>query len=504
MAENDDRLREQQDAGADAAAQNQPPSEPPEETSFADLLDSYTQGMHDDVQVGEKITGPIIAIGQDSVFVDTGTKIDGAVDRSELLDEDGALPYRVGDVLELYVVAMNENEIRLSRALSGVGGLNMLQDAHASRIPVEGTVQETCKGGFRVEVMQRRAFCPVSQIDVTYVEDPEVYVGQSFEFLVTRIEQNGRNIVLSRRQLLAQQQAQAQAEFLKDLAVGQIVEGPVTRLTPFGAFVELAPGLEGMVHVSELSWARVEKPEEAVSEGQVLTVKVIRIETHEKSGRPKIALSVKQTGGDPWETERERFTTGMKIQGRVTRCAGFGAFVEIAGGIEGLVHISEMSYTRRVMKPEEVVTPGQTVDVLVKEIDWAKRRISLSIRDAEGDPWIGIAERYRVGQAVDGQIEKKEAFGYFITLEPGVTGLLPKSKIAQSADPAAIEKIPAGGLVTVVVEAVQPEERKITLGPGDAREASDWKNYASGGQDALGSLGHKLQEALQAQQRKKR
>lgn len=366
------------------------------EESFADLLESYSAGMSENVRIGDMIRGEIISTGGDTVFVDTGTKIDGAVDKEELLDGNRDLPYKEGDTLELYVVSVKENEIRLSKALSGIGGHDLLRDAFEKAVPVEGKVKDRCKGGFHVEIMRTRAFCPISQIDSKFVESPDDYVGQTYQFLIIQFEKHGRNIVISRRELLNREQEKTRKKFYEGLEIGTILEGRVVRLMPYGAFVELIPGVEGMVHLSELSWSRVEKPETVVREGELIKVKVIGIKHDDGSGRRKIALSVKQVTGDPWESIEEKFHCGDKIKGRVTQCAKFGAFVEIAPGIEGLVHISEMSYNKKILKPEEVVKGGETVCALIKEIDVPRRRIALSIRDVEGDPWIGVQEKYAV------------------------------------------------------------------------------------------------------------
>ena len=472
-----------------------------EDENFADLFEAYSAGMNESLEVGEKISAKIIAVGKDSVYVDTGTKMDGVVDRQELLDENGQLPCAEGDLIDLYVVAANESEIRLSRALTGIGGLHLLEEAYRSAIPVEGRVKETCKGGFQVTVMQRRAFCPISQMDIKFVETPEDYVGEPYFFRIVRFEENGRNIVLSRRKILEEEQKEAQKEFFGTVSVGSELQGTVTKLMPFGAFVELTPGVEGMVHVSELSWSRVDKPDDVVSVGDHIQVKVIAIEDGQQAGRKKIALSVKQLAGDPWDSAAALFNTGDKIQGKVTRCAKFGAFVEIAPGIDGLVHISEMSYTKRVLNPEDIVRPGETVNVMVKEADIDNRRISLSLRYAEGDPWVEVPEKYRPGQAIEGVVEKKEKFGYFITLQPGVTGLLPKSKISRSARPAAVEKLKEGDPVVIVIDEINLQDRKITLSPGDAGDAGNWQKYAAD-RTSASSLGEKLRAALDAQKDK--
>lgn len=470
--------------------------------NFADLLESYSGGMRDGVQVGERVSGRIIAIGKDSVFFDTGTKVDGVVDKKELLDDNGELPYETGDTLELYVVAADETEIQLSRALSGIGGLHLLEDAYRNEIPVEGKITETCKGGFRVDLMHRRAFCPVSQVDIKYVDQPGDYVGETFPVIITQFEDGGRNIVVSRRKILEKEQKELEQAFLADLTLGAELKGTVTRLMPYGVFVELVPGLEGMIHISEMSWSRLERPDDVVKIGETIQVKVIGIEDDDRPDRKKIALSVKALSGDPWQSISDRFHPGDKIKGRVTRCAKFGAFVEIAPGIEGLVHISEMSYKKRIVKPEEIVRPGDTVEVMIKEYSTDDRRVALSIRDAEGDPWIEVPEKFRPGQVVEGTLEKKEKFGYFVCLEPGVTGLLPKSKISQATKPSAIEKLKEGNAITVVVDRVSVQDRKISLSPGDSANAQDWQKFAADRQSSMSSLGEKLKAAIDSRKDK--
>jgi small subunit ribosomal protein S1 len=462
--------------------------------SFAELLESYTTGMGEDVRVGDRIRGEILSIGKESVFVDTGTKIDGVVDKEELLDEGGELPYEVGETIELYVVAFNGNEIKLSKALSGAGGLMALQEAYQQEIPVEGKIKGQIKGGFHVEIMGKKAFCPVSQMDVTYTEDLEQHIGKTYPFLITQFEERGRNIVLSRAELLRREQKKAAQAFLKALEVGRDVDGRVTRLMPYGAFIEIFPGVEGLLHISEISWSRLETPNEVLNVGDSVRVKIIGMEKGE-GGR--ISLSIKQMEGDPWERLEDTVRVGAKLTGKVRRCMGFGAFVEIFPGIEGLVHISEMSYTKRVMKPEEVVSVGDRVPVVVKAIDVPRRRISLSIKDAEGDPWLEVPERYKTGQSLQGILEKKEKFGYFVSLEPGVTGLIPLSKIRELQKPSLVEKLKEGDSIQVFVERIQVEERKITLAPADVEDEKHWQRFVQGAEKPSGILAQKLKQALE-------
>jgi small subunit ribosomal protein S1 len=321
-------------------------------------------------------------------------------------------------------------------------------------------------------------------------------------FIITQFEEKGRNIVLSRRKILEREQQKAREEFFTTLTTGVVLTGTVTRLMPYGAFVELIPGLEGMVHISELSWSRVEKPEEAVRTGDRVQVKVLSIDAQEGSAREKIALSVKQATGDPWEDVLDRFQPGDIVNGKVTRCAPFGAFVEIAPGIEGLVHISEMSFVKRVQTPSDIVTPGEPVTVMVKAIDGENRRVSLSIRDTEGDPWAEVPEKYPIGRSVTGVVEKKEKFGYFITLEPGVTGLLPKSKIGQATDPKVYDNLKIGNSIAVVIDSVDRHNRKVTLAPGHGDAVEDWQKYAGGPPTTLSPLGEKLKVALSGKRKK--
>ncbi len=474
---------------------------PEEEERFADLLEAYSAGMNDNIRVGDKIRGRIISIGANNVFVDTGTKADGVVEKAELLDENGQLSLVEGDELDLYVVTADESEIRLSKAISGIGGATMLRDAWEQHIPVEGKVTAVIKGGFQVEVVKQRAFCPVSQMDLTYVEDPEAYVGQTFTFAIKRFEERGRNIVVSRRDILQKEMEKSREAFMEQLDTEAVFEGTVVRIMPFGAFVSLAPGVEGLVHISELSWSRLDTPEQAVKVGDRLQVKILGIKDGDKAGTKKISLSVKQAMGDPWTDAPNRIRVGDKLMGKVTRCANFGAFVELIPGIEGLVHISEMSYTRRVMRTEEVVVPGDEIMVMVKEFDLDRKRISLSIKDAEGDPWADIEEKFKPGRTVQGRVEKKERFGIFVNLAPGITGLLPKSKMAASENAAQIEALKPGAAITVTIDGVNARERKISLGTGDASNDQGWQEFAGGTDDTLGSLGDQLKKALSQQKK---
>jgi small subunit ribosomal protein S1 len=276
-----------------------------------------------------------------------------------------------------------------------------------------------------------------------------------------------------------------------------VLDGKVTRIAPFGAFVELNPGVEGMVHISEISWSKTAAPEELLQPGARVRVKVLGIEVGGPKGQLRIGLSIKQLEEDPWLTVEDKFKEGDVVRGKVTRCMNFGAFVEIAPGIEGMVHISELSYTRRVNKTEEIVNPGDAVSVAVKAVDIEKKRISLSLRDAEGDPWVEVLERFAVGQRVDGVLEKKEKFGYFVRLAPGITGLLPISSIRRSSAAAALEKAKEGDTLNVAVEEINLQRRRISLAPSSSADEGEWQRFTPNSRgSSLGALAEKLQSAM--------
>lgn len=472
-----------------------------DEKSFAELLDSYDAEESHDIRQGDKINGTIISIGKSTVYVSTGSKSDGVVEKAELLDENGQLPYNVGDKLSLYVVSLNESEIILSRALSGAGYAAMLEDAASNHTPVEGKVSGIIKGGFSVDIMGKRAFCPVSQIDTKYVENQEEYLGKTLSFLITRYAEGGKNIVLSRRDLMNRDIQESRESYLQTISEGDIVQGKVIKIMPYGAFIELAPGVEGMAHISELSWSRVDKTDEALVQDELVSVKILKIEkrdSNQKSDSPKISLSIRQTTQDPWERAEQTFAVGQQLTGKVVRLAPFGAFVEIAPGVDGLVHLSEMSHTKRVLKADDILEQGQMVQVIVREIDLKNKRISLSMKDAHEDPWSGAESKYLVGTVVEGKVEKREKFGLFICLEPGVTGLLPLSVIAKASEPSNYDRLKPGDMVNVMVAEISEDSRRVSLAPPDAKEGSDWKKFAENENksQSIGSMGDLLMEAM--------
>jgi small subunit ribosomal protein S1 len=332
-------------------------------------------------------------------------------------------------------------------------------------------------------------------MDLSYIDNPESFIGQSFDFLILQFEERGKNIVVSRRALLQQDMEIKKADYLEKLSVGAVCAGKVSRIMPYGAFVELIPGLSGLVPIAEISWSHIEKPEDVLKIDDTLQVVVTTIQPRPE-GDPKIALSVKQVLDNPWDHINELFHAGDRVKGRITRLAPFGAFVELAPGIDGLVHLSEISYTQRVNRPEDFLRPGEDVYVLIKEIDVLKKRVSLSIKDAEGDPWMDVPEKFKAGQTLEGMIQKREKWGYVITLEPGIVGSLPLNRIRASGQSAAVESLKPGRALTVVIDEIKPDERRITLRL-DSPEDDNWQQYSpQKSSRSVGTLGDKLQQAL--------
>ncbi|WP_165076676.1 MULTISPECIES: 30S ribosomal protein S1 [unclassified Desulfovibrio] len=473
---------------------------------FAALLAAHDEASSGQVQPGQKVKGTIIAVTGENVFVDVGLKEDGIMDRKDLLDADGKEIAGPGETVEAWVVAASPQGIVLSRSMSG-SGVAALEEARDAGVPVEGRVTGTCKGGYLVEVLGKSAFCPGSQMDAA-ASDGEGPVGRTLQFLVTRVENRGRNIVVSRRALLDRERRESLEKLLETLKPGDMVEGRVTRLAPFGAFVELAPAVEGMIHLSELAWSRVASAEEAVSVGDPVRVKVLGITTNEK-GQTRISLSRKQAEGDPWQDVPARLAAGSVVQGKVRRLAPFGAFVEVLPGVEGLIHISELSWAKRVNKPEDVLAVGDEVSVKVKDVNPETRRIALSLRDAEGDPWQDAEQRFPVGATVEGTVEGRSQYGLFVTLAPGITGLLPAGVIKNSKKPE-LAKLDKGDSVTLVVQNIDSGARRISLtyegadndpqaagaGPRGAG-GGGWKQHAVSGAPVTGIMAQALQKAMQ-------
>jgi small subunit ribosomal protein S1 len=358
-------------------------------SDFAKLFEESLKGVNRSLSVGDKVHGEILSIGKEEVFVSTGTMHDGIVMKLDMLDADGKFNNRVGDVLDFFVTQVRGSQIFLSRKPTSKNLADDLEDAFDMELPVEGKVTEICNGGVRVLILGKTAFCPISQLDLRRIDSAEEYIGRKFEFRITQFTPGGRNIVVSRRKLLEEEKELSQGSFLDDHKVGDTVTGVITRLEKFGAFVELSPGMDGLVHISEISWTRLADPSEAVKVGEVVQAKILKVE--EAGSRLNISLSMKQVMVQPWENMPKHIQVGSVVEGKVTKCLKFGAFVAIAPGIEGLVPLSEMSDTKRVTRSDEIIKEGDTVKVLVKEIRADDRKLLLSLKEAkssaETDEW---------------------------------------------------------------------------------------------------------------------
>ena len=364
---------------------------PEKEDDFAAMLAEFEKQNpaprnRKEPKLGETVRGRVVTIGADAVFIDLGAKSEGMIDIVQLRDADGKLAVAIGDEVEGRVVETSGKAGCIVLHPLGAGHVSKaeLEQAYTLGLPVEGVVAGINKGGVEVTVAGVRAFCPISQLDVRHVEDAAAYVGQKLTFKITRYEERGKNLVVSRRALLEEEQRRQAAETRGKIAPGAVLRGKVASLQPYGAFIDLG-GLEGLVHVSELGFARVSHPKELLSVGQEVEVAVLRIDKGDDPKKPeKIALSIKSLERDPWDEVATRFPEGTRVAGKVARVETFGAFVEIAPGVEGLLHVSELGGGRKVNHPREVVKPGQAVEVTVLGFDRERRRISLSMATPGG------------------------------------------------------------------------------------------------------------------------
>jgi small subunit ribosomal protein S1 len=356
---------------------------------FASLLAEFErdhgQPERKGPQPGDTVKGVVVAVGRDKVFIDLGGRAEATLEIEDVSDKDGDLRVKVGDEVEARVVAVGrDGSVALRRSLGrGPEAAAALEDAYAAGLPVEGLVAASNKGGYEVQVAGVRAFCPISQIDQRFVDDPEVHVGKRYEFRITKLEGGRRpNIVLSRRALLEEESRARAEELRKQLHPGAVLKGTVTSIKPYGAFVDLG-GLEGLIHVSELSFQRVEDPAELLSVGQSVDVQVLGIESvADKKQSERIKLSMRALAQDPWEDEVARLREGTRVRGQVVKLESFGAFVELAPGVEGLVHVSEIPSGKRLAHARQALSIGDQVEASVLSIDRERRRIALSIKSA--------------------------------------------------------------------------------------------------------------------------
>lgn len=442
-----------------------------EEMSFAELFEANPGTPSRGFSPGDTVSGVVAKISKDTIFVDLGGKSEGIMDAEEFLDKEGHLTLREGEKVELRVASIKDG-IRLSKGLKvrGAEAADLLREARESRIPVEGRVTAVKKGGFEIDISGNRAFCPLSQIDLQFCERPEEHVGQRYQFRIMEIKERGRNIVVSRRDLLQEEQEKKLKEILAMIKPGYECEGKVTRIMDFGAFVDIG-GVEGMVHVSEISHARVNHPSEVLKPGQQVKVRVLKIEpdTGGRGGgrggdRQRIALSIKALEPDSWEKGLQ-FEEGEIIRGKISRVTDFGAFVEVAPGVDGLVHISEISY-EPISHPKKVLHEGDPVDVLVMAIDREARRISLSIKEAVIKKRMAEGKEDRVslevGQILKGIVEDVKPYGLFVRLPQlgtGIRGLLPSEELGDAGKGDVKKKFPRGKEIQVEIISIDEKDR---------------------------------------------
>ena len=408
---------------------------------------------------GELLRGQIVSISGDDAFVSYGGPSEAVMAAAELDGLD------VGDTVEGTVVR-TAPDIRISRKLArGKASLDQLRQIYEARLPVEAKVAARNKGGFDVNVGGLRAFCPLSQIALGKIDNPDAFIGQAFEFRVTELSDDGRRIVVSRAALLKEQNAARAEETRKAIVPGAELTGTVKTLTPFGAFIDLG-GIDGLLHVSEMSRRRVTDPKEFVSVGQQVRVKVIKVENDGK----RISLSMKDQEPDPWADVADRHPVGSTFSGTIVRSTDFGLFVELEPGIDGLVHFSQLPFG--VKQGDPSIAIGSNVTGWVREVDPSKKRLSLSLREvAVSDPWENVSQRYPIGKVVEATVDHGGAPGIFVQLEPGLTGLIPNSEItvAPGADPS--KAFQSGEKLLVRVMSVDPQRKRMSLSHEAAKAA---------------------------------
>ena len=352
----------------------QPDAEAGEENFAAMLEQSMTKRGR--LEPGQAVETRIVSISGEWIFLDLGGKGEGVLDRKELSDESGTLLAKVGDAVKAYFVSSENNELRFTVKLgSGAAGKSQLEDAWRGGVPVEGTVAKEIKGGFEVRIAgSTRAFCPFSQMGMSRQEQASAYIGRSLPFRIAEYGEDGRNIVLSRRAILDDERKEARRGLRESLAEGRRVQGKVTSLQDYGAFVDIG-GIEGLLPISEVAWSRTEKLKDVLSVGQEIEVVIKKIDWEKE----RISLSLRDALPDPWEKVEAEFPVGSYRNGTVARLAPFGAFVTLANGVDGLVHISKLGSGKRISHPKEVLKEGQAVEVKVESVDRASRKLSLSL-----------------------------------------------------------------------------------------------------------------------------
>ncbi|HKQ46516.1 MAG TPA: S1 RNA-binding domain-containing protein [Phycisphaerae bacterium] len=404
---------------------------------------------------GSILKGRIANIGSQDVLIDFGGKSLGAMSLTEFSQDE---KYAVGDDIEVALVGGEDlpgGLLAVSRRKARQ--MSLLRDLKAGTI-VEGVVKGMNKGGLEVDIDGLRGFIPASQVDLHFLKDISALLGQTIHAEVTKCDPNEDSIVLSRRKYQQKEDEHRKAETFAALQLGEIRRGKVRSLTEYGAFVDIG-GMDGLLHVTDMSWGRVNKPEEVLKVGDEIEVKIIKLQREER----KVSLSLKDARPNPWESVAQRYNVGDQLKGRVLRLQNFGAFVELEPGVEGLLPVSELSWTRRVRNPAEILKEGDVIDVKILAVDAEKRRLALSIKNLKEDPWAAAKEKYAPGTVLTGKVARTADFGAFVELEEGIDGLVHISELADAHVKNVTDKVKPGQEVEVRVLGVDTEAKKISL-----------------------------------------
>ena len=429
--------------------------------NFADLL---AESFDESVTIeGSVVRGIIVSVDKEAVIIDVGLKSEGRVPIKEFTPPGQEPTITIGDEVEVYVERMEDRngQAMLSREKARrEEAWAALELAHDKQERVTGVIFGKVKGGFTVDLDGATAFLPGSQVDIRPVRDLGPLMGTPQPFQILKIDRKRGNIVVSRRAVLEESRAEARTELVSNLQEGQVLSGVVKNITDYGAFVDLG-GVDGLLHVTDIAWRRINHPSEALQVGQTVEVQVIRFNTETQ----RISLGMKQLLTDPWEAAKANFQIGSKVTGRVTNITDYGAFVELSDGVEGLVHVSEMSWTKKNVHPGKIVSTSQEVEVMVLDIDSDKRRISLGLKQCSPNPWESFKDTYTAGTEIEGEVRNITEFGLFIGLTEEIDGLVHLSDISWDvAGDEAIQSYTKGDMVKAKVLEVDVEKERISLG----------------------------------------
>jgi small subunit ribosomal protein S1 len=429
--------------------------------NFAQLFEESLQEL--ETRPGSIVKGTVVSIDKDIVLVDAGLKSESAIPADQFKNADGELEIAIGDEVDVALDAVEDGfgETILSREKAKRHEAWVeLEKAYDDKVTIKGIINGKVKGGFTVEVNSVRAFLPGSLVDVRPVRDTTHLEGKELEFKVIKLDAKRNNVVVSRRAVIEAESSAERETLLANLEEGHEIKGIVKNLTDYGAFVDLG-GVDGLLHITDMAWKRVKHPSEIVNVGDEINVKVLKFDKEKQ----RVSLGMKQMGNDPWQEIASRYPEGTKINGQVTNLTDYGCFVEIEDGVEGLVHVSEMDWTNKNIHPSKVVNLGDTVDVMVLEIDEERRRISLGLKQCIANPWETFAESHEKGDKVSGKIKSITDFGIFIGLDGGIDGLVHLSDISwNKSGEDAVRDYKKGDEISAVVLQVDPERERISLG----------------------------------------